>query len=271
MHIGQFFEHALRVSDEGKIRLASKLFPSLFLSVLIVTILAFAALEAESRETTTASGIAEQDVPQYDDAWYLKQLLARDSADTDPVKWIFDVVDNPANHPLIQVIYADETPFVFAALFDIPGKKIVLRVDRTFIRTADPHETSLVQRDMARLQFVREATLAMLLEQGKGLELYLSCAIAEPPDTNCFRMLLTVHLMALQAEWRYAQSRELTRVFPESVARDRDEFIRQGVSPGDAELRALAIYGLQGQLRNLFWAGRYEEFLDETAAQSAAD
>ncbi|MDO8557988.1 MAG: hypothetical protein Q7S09_02210 [bacterium] len=204
----------------------------------------------------------------YDDAQDLSPLLERYSG-VESVEWIFDVLTNKKQHPRIVIAFADKSPFVFVTYFDAEKKKIIFQIDRTFIRVRNQDATSTAKRDVARLLFVREATLAMLLEPGKNYDTYMSCASAVPPTEDCFRLLLATHLAALQEEWSYAESRNLTHVFPESIVRDRDAFVRLGISPEDAEFRALAIYGIQGHISNLFWTNRYREFLDDMFARSA--
>ncbi len=222
---------------------------ALFLTLLAWSAISFAAQNKEK-------------VSSQDDAWYVKQLLVMDGT-TGTAKWIFDILDNEKKHPLVKVAFVDEAPFVFATRFDFAKKQILFQVDRTFIRASDPGTTSLARRDMARLQFVREAALAMFLEQPLAYDIYRVCADAVNLTPLCFQTLVTPHMAALTAQWDYAKKHDLTRVFPESIGNNRDEFIARGASPADAESAALFIYGAQGHFRNLFWADRYGQFLDE--------
>jgi len=220
----------------------------------------------------TTAAAAFQGAPtneKHDDAWYLIQLLALDRT-VPTAAWMTDVFENPKRHPLIRVEFADDTPFVFVTRFDFTSSKIVIKIDRAFIRDSDPNATLKTRRELARMQFVREATLAALLEPGQNLETYGACAHANDPYKSCFDFLLDIHLTALYTEWEYASERDLARVFPESVNLYRDALLARGASFTDATKQALAVYGLQGPFRNLFWAERYERFMDELAKRVGA-
>jgi hypothetical protein len=196
----------------------------------------------------------------------LERLFAR--MNTEPqVVWLNGVLAEPQKHQSVRVEFSNAMGRVpFVTKIDVARRMVTLTVNRKFTTALDPTFTA-TDLDVARLVFIREATLAMALADGDIMRSYALCATDANPPKECFAMLEESHAIPALTQWVYANREKQAGIFPASISRDAVMYQLMGARSGDV----LAIYGesLKSQTSEE-WVHGFEAYLREGAESFGA-